>query len=399
MSLFAFEAIDAQGRRKRGEIEADSERLARQQLKQAQWVVRSLSAVPEQVAETGMRPGRRLAATETVLLLQQLSTLTEAGMQLADALASIAEGMESRRGRQVVGALRQSVLQGNSLASSLRQQRFDELVCNMVAAGEESGQLAAVLERLLELLEHRQRFRQDILSATLYPSIILAFGIIVMLFLLAVVVPQVVTVFRQTGAELPWLTQVVIALSGFLHAYGAWLIVGVIMLVLAYRQGLKRARLRQTRDTLLLSLPGLSSLLLRIETARFARMLGMLLSGGVAVLPAMDIANQSWALLPLKQVGEAAREELREGGSLAEALRRAAIPSMAIRLIAVGEQSGELDTMLLRVASHYEQEVSRRLKWLLTIAEPLLVLLMAVCVGALAMAVLLPIVEMNSLIR
>jgi general secretion pathway protein F len=157
--------------------------------------------------------------------------------------------------------------------------------------------------------------------------------------------------------------------------------------------------LRFGRDALLLAMPGLSSLLLRIETARFSRMLGMLLSGGVAVLPAMDIANQCWSLLPLKRVGEAARETLREGGSLAEALSRAAIPHMAIRLIAVGEQSGELDAMLLRVAEHYEQEVSRRLQWMLTIAEPLLVMLMAVGVGALAMAVLLPIVQMNSLIR
>lgn len=399
MSLFTFEAVDAQGRRKRGEIEADSERMARQQLKKERWVVRRLSAVPAQPAEAGMLPGRRLAMTETVLLLQQLSTLSEAGMQLADALALIAEGMESRRGRQVVGALRQSVLQGNALAASLHRQRFDELVCNMVAAGEESGQLPAVLARLLELLEHRQRFRQEILSATLYPGIILGFGVLVMLFLLAVVVPQVVTVFRQSGAELPWLTRMVIALSGFLRADGAWLVAGAAGLALAYRQGMRHARLRRLRDTSLLMLPGLSSLLLRIETARFSRMLGMLLSGGVAVLPAMDIANQSWSLLPLKRVGEEAREGLRGGGSLAEALGRASVPHLALRLIAVGEQSGELDTMLLRVAAHYEQEVSRRLKWMLTVAEPLLVLLMAVGVGALAMAVLLPIVEMNSLIR
>jgi general secretion pathway protein F len=401
MSLFTFDAVDARGRRQRGDIEADSERAARQQLKNRQLMVRSLAPAVERAMRHGEKGGRKkLSASETALFLDQLATLCAAGMRLTEALDSIAGGMDSRNGRRVIAALRQSVLEGGSLAESLRGQHFDEVICNMVAAGEEAGQLEAVAMRLSELLSHRQQLRQDLLSATLYPSIILGFGFLVMMFLLAVVVPQVVSVFQRSGASLPWLTQVVIALSGFMQHDGLWLLVGIAAVAVSWKLAMRKQALRARRDAWLLRLPVVASLLARIETSRFSRTLGMLLGGGVAVLPAMHIANQSWSLIPLRKLGEQAREALREGGDLAEALaRERMIPHLAIRLIAVGEQSGTLDTMLLRVADQYESEVSRGLKRLLTIAEPLLVMLMAVCVGALAMAILLPIAEMNELVH
>jgi len=270
----------------------------------------------------------------------------------------------------------------------------------MVAAGEETGQLEAVASRLAQLLEHRQQLNQDLLSATLYPAIIMGFGVLVMLFLTTVVIPKMVAVFERAGGDLPTLTKVVIALSDFLRAHGGWLIVALAALILGYKLLMRKPSARQCRDEWLLRLPGISTLLVTIETARFSRTLGMLLGGGVPALAAMLIANQSWSLLPLKAIGEQAREGLREGESLASALEHGGhIPSMAIQLLAVGEQSGQLDTMLIRIADHYEKEVSRNLSRMLTIAEPLLVMFMAVGVGALAMAILLPIVEMNQLVK
>lgn len=401
MSLFTFDAVDARGRRRRGEIEADSERSARQQLRNRQLMVRTLTgAGGRHAADGGRRDRKKLSGAETALFLQQLATLSSAGMQLTEALGSIADGMDTRNGRRVVASVRQSVLEGGSLADSLRRQNFDDVICNMVEAGEEAGQLEVVAERLSELLAHRQQLRQDLLSATLYPAIIMGFGFLVMMFLLAVVVPQVVSVFKRSGASLPWLTQVVIAVSEFLQHDGVWLLVGIILLVIVWKLGMRNASVREKRDAWLLRLPAISSLLARIETSRFSRTLGMLLNGGVSVLPAMHIANQSWSLIPLKNLGSEAREMLREGEDLADALSRGdMIPHLAIRLIAVGEQSGTLDSMLLRIADHYESEVSRNLKRLLTIAEPLLIMLMAVCVGALAMAILLPIAEMNELVH
>lgn len=400
MSLFAFEAVNAKGRREKGEIEADSERAARQLLKSRQLIVRQLSGVGEPSKHGVTRRSKGLSGSETTTFLQQLSTLTAAGMPLVETLDSIAEGMERRQARHVVAAVRQQVLEGGSLADALRAQGLEEVVCNMIAAGEETGQLEAVASRLAELLEHQEQLGQELLSATLYPAIILGFGLIVMLFLLAVVVPQIVTVFERTGGDLPELTKIVIALSSFLRDHGLLLLAALVLTVLGYFSAMRHESVRYRRDMLLLQIPGISSLLAKVETARFGHTLGMLLSGGVPVLSAMHIANQSFTLLPMRKVGEFAREQLREGGSLAEGLKSGGfIPHMAIRLIAVGEQSGTLDTMLIKVAENYEREASRNMKRMLTILEPSLVLFMAAMVGALALAILLPIVEMNELVR
>jgi len=400
VSLFAFEVINAKGRREKGEIEADSERSARQQLKSRKLVIRQI-AIVEKAGKSGLsHRSKGLNANETATFLQQLSTLTAAGMPLVETLGSIAEGMERKQARHVVTAVRQQVVEGGSLAEALSAQGLEEVVCNMVAAGEETGQLEAVAARLAELLEHRQQLGQELLSATLYPAIILGFGLIVMLFLLAVVVPQIVTVFERTGGNLPQLTKIVIALSSFLRDYGLWLLVLVVGAVLAYLAAMRQESVRFQRDLLLLRMPGISSLLSKIETARFGHTLGMLLSGGVPALAAMHIANQSFSMLPIREVGEQAREQLREGGTIAEGLKAGGfIPHMAIRLIAVGEASGTLDKMLIKVAENYEREASRNMKRLLTILEPSLVLFMAGMVGALALAILLPIVEMNELVR
>jgi len=400
MSIFSYEALDGNGRRKKGEVEADSERVARQKLKAQQLVVRKLIAIEkQQKGQTGTDQSH-LNATETVLFLQQLATLTEAGMPLIESLASIAEGMGKQASRRAVFTIRKRVLEGGSLADALRSQHFDEVICNMIAAGEETGQMEAVASRLAQLLEHRQQLNQELLSATLYPAIILGFGMLVMLFLMTVVVPKMVAVFARAGGDLPTLTKIVIAVSDFLRDHGGWLIVILAGVILVYKLWMRSQAARENRDQWLLRLPGIAKLLVTIETARFSRTLGMLLSGGVPVLAAMLIANQSWTLLPLKAIGEQARESLREGESLATALKSGGhIPAMATQLLAVGEQSGQLDAMLLRIADHYEKEVSRNLSRMLTIAEPLLVMLMAVGVGALALSILLPIAEMNQLVK
>lgn len=399
MSFFAYEVVDSNGRRKRGEVEADSERSARQQLKSRGWVVRDLKSVSEKRNGEGATAGR-LSSHETAAFLQQLSTLTATGMPLVEALGSIADGLDRKKSRRTVALVRQSVVEGGSLADALKAQGFDEVVCNMIAAGEETGQLDAVTLRLAELIEHRTQLNQELLSATLYPTIIFGFSFLVMIFLLAVVVPQIVSVFERTGADLPILTKVVIALSTFLRDNGFLLIFIVAASGLAFSMGMRSEGFRYRKDTFLLATPGLGKLLIKVNTARFARTLGMLLSGGVSALPAMLIANQSFSLLPLRDLGESAREELREGGHLGAALGRGSIiPHMALRLISVGEQSGKLDQMLLRVADTYEREVSVGVKRVLTVMEPLLILLMAVLVGTLALAVLLPIIQMNELVR
>jgi len=400
MSVFAWQAMDASGRRKRGEIESETERSARKQLKQQGLVVQKLEAVARHDSSTVKAGHKSLKGLEVTLFLQQLSTLTEAGMPLSDALASVAEGMENKRSRRAVAFVRQQVLEGSTLAAALRQIELDDVVCNMVEAGEETGQLEAVAGRLSDLLEKRQQMNQELLSAILYPLIILSFGMLVMVILLTWVVPQIVAVFEHTGGELPMLTKLVIAVSEALQDYGFLAMILFAATILAFSMAMRYPVLRGQRDAWLLRLPMLATLLSKIEIARFSRTLGMLLSGGVSTLAAMHIANQSLTLLPLRKVGEAAREALREGGSLSHTFRSSGVvPHLAVQLISVGEQSGKLDVMLLRVADQYEQEASRHLKRMLTVVEPALMLVMAVMVGLMAVAILLPIVEMNSLVR
>ena len=401
MAIFAYDALDAQGKRKKGQIDAESERAARKSLRAQGLMVRKLESVEQaQKQAANGKAAAKLKPAETVNFLQQLSTLIDSGMPLVEALSSIAEGMETARSQAVIASVRQQVLEGKSLAEALRTHHFDDVICNMVDAGEETGQLDAVSTRLAELLERRQALSQELLSATLYPAIILAFGVIVMLFLLAVVVPQIVTVFERAGGDLPALTVFVIATSEFLRNNGLLLILLFSASVFTYIMAMKKEAMRYKRDELLLKIPALSSLLLKTNTSRYTRTLGMLLEGGVPALAAMKIAQQSITLLPMREAVGQARDMLREGSSLADGLKTGGfVPLLALRMIAVGEQSGTLDKMLIRVADNYDKESSRNIKRLLTIMEPMLVMGMAVGVGTLAMAILLPIVEMNQLVH
>ncbi|MBF0281618.1 MAG: type II secretion system F family protein [Zetaproteobacteria bacterium] len=405
MTLFLFEAMDAHGKKHKGELDVASERLARAQLKGNGWVVRKLTTLSEPIvdrsrSDAGVRKGAKLSITETSQFLQQLSILVQAGMPLAQALDTIVEGFEQRKSKRVIVALRQCVLEGGSLSQGLRQQGFEEVICNMVAAGEETGQLDQVASRLAELFERRQQLDQDLLSATLYPALILTAGVGVMMFLLAVVVPQIVTVFERTGGELPLLTQVVLGMSKFVQHDALWMILTLVMVIVLYRLAMRSDDVHFRRDQLLLRIPAVSTLLVRMDMARFSRTLGMLLTGGVPVLAAMHIAVQSLSMRPIQAIAMDGRELLREGESLAHALKAGGyIPHMALRMIAVGEQSGRLDQMLLQIAENYERESTRAMKRLLTILEPTLVIIMAALVGLLAMAILLPIVEMNQLVH
>ncbi len=400
MSLFSYEAVDHHGRRIRRELEADSERDARRHIRSQQLVLRSLKQLEHKNSVGVLNHSQRLSGNETSLLLYQLSILIGSGMPLVDALASVADSTESKRSRRVAATLKQHVTEGESLASAMNATSFDDLVCNMIAAGEETGQLEVVLNRLSEVLDHRQKMRQELLSAILYPCVIMAVGLIVLAFMMVVVVPKMVTLFDRAGGELPLLTQWIISLSGFVRDYGWFLLAGVAFVYIGQRLAIRLPSFKMKLDHMVLLLPVVGTLVAKIETARFSRTLGMLMAGGVEALQAVRIASQGFTRIPLKQAAESAGDALREGESISKGLSVDKVfPDMAIRLIVVGEQSGKLDLMLLRIADLFENETSRLLKHLVTILEPALVLLMALLVGLLAVAILMPIIEMNQMVR
>jgi len=402
MSLFVYEAFDADGKLKKGELEADSEQAARKLVKAMQLVPRHIAAAERVPAAASATAGfsRAFSQAELQDFLQQFATLLNAGIPLAEALASIAEGMEQRRMQRIVTRLRQQVMEGRPLALSMRELGFDEIACNMVAAAEESGQLASVVSRLAELVERRQQMLQALLSATLYPLVVTGFSMLVMVFLLAYVVPQVVGVFSHAGGKLPWMTLALLGISEWIRNDGLWAILLIALLATGYRYALRRPPLRAARDRALLQLPWVGGLLCRIEIARFTRTLGVLLAGGVPILQALHIAAHGVGLLPVRQMLLDAGEALREGRPLAATLAQSRyVPRLAIRLIAVGEQGGALDAMLIRIADSFEEQGTHVLKRMVTLAEPLLVMLMAAMVGSMALAILLPIMDMNELVR
>lgn len=400
MSLFVYEAIDARGRLRKGEIEAPSVHHARHDLKAKGLVPRKIEHVERLASERKARRFRPLGPQELISFFESLGTLLDAGMPLDEALAFVAESMDSSHARHLVSNMRQYVLEGSSLNYAMQQCGFPEIANNMVAAGEETGQLALVARRLAELLERQRQLRQDLLSAALYPAIVTLFSFLAMIFLMVVVVPQVVGVFSRTGGELPWLTMALIQLSEWIRKDGPFLLLFLGSIFVAYRLLIRIHAWRVARDRLLLRTPWIGEILRKLETARVSRTLGMLLAGGVPALPALEISSQSSALIPIRQAIKRAEQSLREGGSLSVELEvSGCMPHLATRMIAVGEQSGNLDAMLLRVADYFEKDVSRGLQRFVTLLEPLLVMLMALMVGSIALAILLPIMEMNELIR
>jgi len=401
MPQYHFEALDRQGKIQRGDIDAPSDLDARQVIRKRGLTLKKLKSLESsQTTDNHRHKIKSLNSEETVSFLQQLSALLGAGVPLTECLNSIAQGMEKKHARQCVFEVRQQLLEGGALAQAMSNAGFDTIICNMVSAGEQTGQLQAVSTRLSELLEYRQALQQQILSAILYPIIVVVVGIAVMVFMLSVVVPQVVGVFAHADAQLPVITRMMIFSSDVVQNYGLWMFIAACALLYGYYFSMRQEAVRYQRDQLLLEIPLFRTLLLKMQAAAFCRTLGMLLNGGVPVLTALHIANQSLTLLPIRKAGEAARDSMREGESLAKKLESSGyFPHLAIRLIDVGEQSGKLDQMLMKVAQHYDEDSSRALKRLVTLLEPVMVLGMAVMVGMMALGILLPIIEMNQLIR
>ena len=396
MPRFRYEALDAAGRLRRGEIEAEHERAARRLLKREGLVPRRLA--PAASREAAVR--RRARARDLEALFAQLAALLEAGAPLAEALAAIAEHEEGARVRALAAALRERVVEGTSFAQALAEAGVPEAIWRMAQAGEEAGALEVVCARISEMLARRAAMREELFSILLYPLIVLGVGVAVAWVLLAFVVPQVARVFAHAGADLPLVTRIVLAASAFVRHWGGWLAAGAVALGIGLVLARRNPRLRARLDAFFLRVPLVGALWLRGEVARAVRTLGMLLAGGVPLLSALAIAGEGAALAPVRQALMQAREAVREGGTLSRALAQARVmPPLVVRFARMGEAGGRLDAMMLKVGEQMETELARRIRRLLTWLEPALVLLMALGVGTMAAAILLPLVEMNALVR
>ena len=400
MPAFRYEAVDAAGRPRRGFLDAASARAARDAL-------RGDGLFPTAVEVASRSSGARTDATRLApgilaLTTRQLATLVASGMLLDQALTAVAEQADHPGAARVLVAIREQVGAGESLAGALSRfpRTFSDLYRGLVAVGAESGQLGGVLSRLADYLEARQALRQKFTAALIYPALVTIIALAVIATLLLYVVPQIVAVYQQSRQTLPWLTRALIASSDFIRATGwYWLGLGAL-LALAAALLSRQERWRDRVQAFLLATPVVGTVLRGLDTARFASTLAILTGSGAPLLRALDTAaGVIWAR-PIRRAAYAAAAHVREGVSLARALAsQRAFPALLVHLVANGEQSGRLPEMLDRAAREQDADVERRLTWLAALVQPVLIVFMGAIVLVLVLAVMLPIVSMNQLIR
>lgn len=403
MSAFEFIALDAAGNTSKGVLEGDSPRQIRQQLRERGLTPLNVEEVRQREARRGKRGGGRgVSATDLALFTRQLATLLDAGLPLEESLHAVGKQTEKPRMQNTILATRARIKEGHSLADALGDfpNIFPELYRATVGAGEQTGHLAVVLSRLADYTENRQALIQSISQALIYPAVLTFTALAVVSLLLGYVVPQVVQVFSDIGQTLPWLTRALIASSGFVRDFGLLALLLLIGLAYAGRQLLRNEAIRSRYDALLLRLPMIRRLVQGINTARFARTFSILISSGVPILEGLRISAKVMANRPMRAAVEQATARVREGSSLQQALDKSAcFPPMVIHLIGSGETSGRLEDMLDRAAQNQERELENRISLLMKIFEPALILVMGAVVLMIVLAILLPIFDLNQLVK
>jgi len=403
MGAFEYTAVDAGGKERKGILEGDTARQVRQLLRERQLFPLTVTEAAEREATRQqsftLRP--TMSSTDLALVTRQLATLVQSSMPLEEALLAVSEQTESTRVKSVLIGVRSKVMEGHTLADGLADfpKAFPEIYRATVSAGEQSGHLDAVLERLADYTEGRQVLRQKIQHAMIYPVVLTVLALLIVSGMLVYVVPKVVGVFSNTGRELPGLTVFLIALSDFLRDYGLVVLVGVVAAAFAGGRALRQPGPRRWRDALLLRIPLIAKLVRGSNTARFTRTLSILTGSGVPVLEALRISAEVVTNVPMREAVEVAAARVREGAPIGKSLAVGGyFPPLCVHLISSGEASGKLDAMLTRAATNQEREMDGLIAALLGILEPALIVTMGVIVLVIVLAILLPIFELNQLV-
>jgi general secretion pathway protein F len=350
----------------------------------------------------GLRLRRGVSAADVSLMTRQLSTLVRAGLPLEEALLAVSQQSEKQRVQSILLGVRARVMEGHTLAAGLADfpRVFPEIYRATVSAGEQSGHLDAVLERLADYTETREQMRQKVLGAMLYPLVLTIMCFAIVSILLTYVVPKVVEVFENNKAKLPLATRVLVAVSGFMRDYGPWLLAALALAGIAFWRALKQPAVRRRYHRVLLNLPLAGRILRGFNSARFTRTLSILTASAVPVLDALRIAGEVVTNVPMREAVTEAAQRVREGAPIGRSLSLSRLfPPMTIHLISSGESSGELQAMLERAAINQERELEGLLSALVGLLGPLLIVAMGLFVMGIVFAMLLPIFEMNTLIH
>lgn len=401
MAAYEYKALDSKGKNKKGVVEADSVKQVRQQLREKGLVPLEVKAAAQKEKRQGGMFNAKISASDLALITRQLATLVQSALPIEASVLAVAEQCEKPRMRSMLMAVRSKVVEGYSLAEGLREfpMTFDNLFCSMVAAGEKSGHLDQVLERLADYTEQRQHMRSQLTQAMMYPAILTFFAVSVISILLATVVPKIVGQFENMGQQLPGTTQFLIAASDFVRAYGIFVVLGIVLLVMLVKRLLQRPNIRLRYDRILLDMPMIGKISKGINTARFARTLSILTSSAVPLLEGMQISGKVLENQHIKKAIEEAASRVREGAGLKVSLENTKIfPPMMLHMIASGEKSGELEQMLGRAADNQDRDFEMRVSISLKVFEPVLVAVMAGMVLFIVMAILQPILNLNNMV-
>ena len=403
MGAYEYQALDANGKHIRGVSQGDTARQVRQTLREKGFNPLSVEAISETTASRGsLGLGRSFGSAELSLVLRQLASLLAAGLPLEEVLATVTEQAEKPVVKKVMASIRSRVTEGHSMSVGMAEfpRAFPHLVCATVAAGEQSGQLDNVLLRLADYAENKEELGRKVGLALLYPVLLTLIALTVVTGLMAYVVPKVTQVFQNMQQTLPPLTRALIAVSDFVADYGLGLAVAAALLLLICLLLLRIEEVRFVWHGFLLRLPLLGRLLRGVQTARFTRTLGILTASSVPLLRALQIAAEVISILPMRHAIAKIGAQVREGSSLNHALARSGeFPPLVIRLIASGEKSGQLEDMLARAADNQEREVATTTAVLMGILEPAMILLVGLLVMTIVLAIMLPILQMNQLVR
>lgn len=401
MPAFEYEALDPKGRRRRGVLEADTDRQIRQQLRDQGLLPVSVDQAA--ASDKGSKPRktlfqRKVSTTDLALVTRQLATLIAASLPIEQALLAVADQTEKPRIQKMLMSVRSKVVEGYTLAEGMRDfpQIFDELFCAMVAAGEKSGHLDEVLNRLADYVEQRQAMKSQITQASIYPAVLTLVAVAVVAFLLAVVVPDIVEQFEDLGQDLPVVTEVLIGISEWLQNWGLVLLGILAVGAVIWQRLMRQAKFRYQVHRRMLYLPFLGRIIRGVNTARFARTLSILTASAVPLLDGMRITASVMGNLRMREVVEEAADNVREGASLRASLAESKLfPPMMLHMIASGEKSGELEQMLGRCADNQDNEFSAIVNVSLKIFEPALIVTMAGVVLFIVLAIIMPILALN----
>jgi len=398
MSAYQYQALDKTGHHKKGVIEADSERHARQLLRDQALIPTVVHLLHKQQVNAGKG---KMAAADLSLCTRQLATLLAAGIPVEESLRGVSEQQEKLKVREVMIGVRTKVLEGYSLAKAMEQYpaAFPELYRATVGAGEQTGKLDLVLDKLADYTENQQANKQKVQQALIYPMLMVVVSVGIIAFLLSFVVPRIIEVFSTSGQSLPGMTEFLLHISSFIKNWGLYVLIVLVAAIVGFRRSLRNPQIKRAWHTLLLKLPIVSYLSVSINVARYIYTFSILFAAGVSVLETMRVSASVVSNLVIREAFDVAAVKVREGSSISNALKATTfLTPMVTHLIASGEKSGQIAPMMGRAAAHLDNDVKRLIETALTLLEPLVILFMGGVVLFIVLATLLPIFSMEQMV-